>query len=104
MACQILRKRGIPDPLVWSRHTPFPVSPDKLSETLDIAGHPPYPEWKTLYGGMWGLAGEYGPNAKVFGRVTSLPRPYASTDERSFRLVRPLLEQEFPRPSVYEHP
>lgn len=103
----LLGRFGVEEPLSYELHMPFWVEKARALETFAVldehAAKGPF-HFRTLYGNMHALGGEWREDCKVFDLHTVPPWPVASTSDYSFtsgaigRHIRNL----FPRPSSLE--
>lgn len=94
------------DPLAWTLHIPMVVDrrllADILANTLATA-HRMVPEWRTMYGNIAGLVGEYADDVKVRRRTDPMPSgPFLSSHDAAIGWLVPILRRRFPTPSPYE--
>ena len=102
MAC--LQTLGIPDPISYELHIPFPVDKKLMRATLErfesVTPNNP-PQWRTLYGNLNNIGGTVAKDSKVMSQGV-LRMPYHSTTDVSWRFFRRRFMQMFPEPSRYE--
>jgi hypothetical protein len=103
-AAELLASYGMPDATAWTLHIPVVVERRRLAETVRLlSGSRLPPEWRTVYGNYWSVAGEQVPDVKVRRRSDPVPDgPFLSTSDGTLNLVRSLLARTFPTPSPYE--
>lgn len=94
------------DALSYELHTPFPCRKSQMRDTmLNVdAGLTP-PQWRTMYGNHWHTDPVKHPDVKLtkyHREIGTLPAPFASTNDVTFRWARPYLEALFPHPSRFE--
>jgi hypothetical protein len=109
---KFLREKGIEKPLDYSLHIPFVMNKKKLGPVLDLNL-----SWRNAYGNMYSIGGKevevtdgFSKDVKVYVRQgkpeglskNSLTDKFLSTQDNSFELMRPMLEEMFPDPSPYE--
>lgn len=103
------RERGL-DPktaLSYELHVPVAVDRKKMlaavRECLDWPGGAP-PQWRTVYGLMWGVAAEPAVDGKLMSaRSRRGSTAFLSSEDNTFRvLLRRELQDLFPDPSPYE--
>lgn len=100
-----LRSQGVKEPLSYELHIPVTVDRGRLLKVLEeaspVRGVPP--QWRTLYGNTWPIAGMQMADVKVKRGMKALPTPFVSSSDRSWRL--PLfdpLRARFSTPSRWE--
>jgi hypothetical protein len=75
---------------------------DIVSDMLAASGRV-LPEWRTMYGNIAGMLGEYADDVKVRRQTDAIPDgPFMSSHDSSVRWLVPLLRKRFPTPSPYE--
>lgn len=103
-AADLLASLGKRDLLAWTLHVPVVVRLEWLRLALRLIGtRRPIPEWRTVYGNLWGVAGEQAPDVKVRQRSDEFPMgPFLSTQDATLSAVAPRLARLFPNKSEYE--
>ena len=100
------KARGV-EPLSYELHVPVVVDRRKLlaavEECLAWPNEIP-PQWRSVYGMMWGVEAALATDGKVKNLRSVVPAgPFTSSEDTTFRgAVRPRLEELFPNPSPYE--
>lgn len=103
-----LRRQGIPEPLSYELHTPFPVDKAKMADALRRVGsfgHPHPPQWRTVYGNLHAVEAPQRPDCKIRAQALGdevLAGGLLSTTGSTFEWVRDELAARFPDPSPYE--
>lgn len=104
----VLLAAGYTDPLAYTLHVPMLMNRHVLRAALDLgaaAGRPQALSWRSVYGNLARLGGEWAPDVKVHGDDSPIPAgPWLSTSDTSFRYcsVGRRLRKLFPTPSRYE--
>lgn len=102
-----LNRYGIENPLDYELHVPFPVEKNKFKQILDKDGKQ---NWRSMYGNRFNVGGEKIVDVKVYGSGPLMKKSFdynqksdflSSLDE-SFDKIKPILENLFPNPTVYE--
>ena len=105
---KFLNKYGIENPLDYELHIPMVMNKYKLK---DIIREDEFALWRSLYGNMYNVKGEYTLDVKIYHEESSRPVSYnitedsiyVSTDDRSFSgLFSSTLKKSFPNKSIYE--
>jgi hypothetical protein len=98
---------NIKDPLSYELHVPMVMEKSKLSTLLGKK----YPMWRSFYGNKYSVGGSpmadvkvYSHNANSYRSVDHLTNEssFLSTDDESFKVLQPYLQELFPNPSRYE--
>lgn len=104
----LLAEGGNPAPLAYTLHKPLIMSRDGLQLTLNHglrarAGNEPL-SWRSLYGNLMRLGGEYEPDVKVHAHGPIPDGAWLSTSDASFKYHRigKLIRAALPVPSPYE--
>lgn len=100
----LLRARGIPDPLCYELHIPLVIDKATMTAALNLGGYK-----RTVYGNLLDEPSEQLPDdvklhpTPAYG-PTELPHlgRWLSTSDESLHRAEPLLARLFPTPSVYE--
>lgn len=87
---QRLRRLKVKDPLDYSIHVPFHLNKDKFDDIFDPTKRDLL--WRTIYGNVYKVGGEYTPDVKVYTRGSGRYKSYdwnedsifLSTDDYSF--------------------
>lgn len=104
----ILIEAGHSDPLAYTLHVPMVMNRDALAMTLEYGERhraaAPALSWRSLYGNLMRLGGEWQPDVKVHGAGPVPPGPWVSTTDTSFRYheVGRRLRHALCHPSPYE--
>lgn len=100
----VLIKEGFVDPLSYELHRPVLMERDKLAEVLEIGlEQETWPQWRTMYGNWWKVRANVAPDVKLRTSAQGIPTgPFVSTDDHTFRLLRPYLDAVFPSAGRYE--
>lgn len=104
-----LIKMGIPKPLNYELHIPFPVNKDKLKTVLSKTNNPNV-LWRSVYGNFHKVGGIQGRDVKVYAaQLKSMSYNYnedsvfLSTEDNSFNTVKAFLMDRLPEPSFVEY-
>lgn len=102
-----LRSQGIGQPVSYEIHTPVTMRGDMLEAVLaPHADAPVAPQWRTLYGNVYGIESTQVRDTKITRTVMKFDhdRPVLSTDDPTFRYcdVGRFIRGSFPKPSPYE--
>ena len=104
---RLLRELGHEAPLAYEPlHIPMRFNKRLLLETLRVGEQVPALHYRTLYGNLNAVGGEFHPNVKISDRK-ALPRDgwaFVSTNEKSFASgkVGQMIRRLLPDPSPYE--
>lgn len=107
-----LRQKGIKDPLDYALHIPFKMNKNKLKEILNFDV-----SWRIAYGNLYSVGGTevkikdgkskdvkvYKYDQGVHGSAkNTISDTYLSSNDDSFDILLPMLQELFPEPSKYE--
>jgi hypothetical protein len=103
----ITNQLRIKDPLSYELHVPMMMEKSKLATLLGKK----YPMWRSFYGNKYSVGGSFMSDVKVYSHNRQEHRSldylgnessFLSTDDESFKAVKPYLHELFPNPSKYE--
>lgn len=99
----VLNAHGFEEPLSYELHQPMKVDRGAMADLLNrfrlvTPGNPP--QWRTLYGNMFGIGGERQRDVK--SRQGPLKFPFHSTADASFENAHTALKDMFPRRCEFE--
>ncbi len=100
----VLQAHGIPEPLSYELHTPYPCNPNLMADTLTLMRHVTPnnpPQWRSLYRNLHGMGGKQHTDGKAY-KAGPIRYPYHSTEDRSWPYFAHQLAELFPTPSRYE--
>lgn len=94
---------GIKDPVSYELHIPMVFEKDKLLEVLDMISGDMGLQYRTIYGNLCDVGGEYTEDVKVYAKGDEIPEGrYLSSWDPAFETVRRHLHGVFPEPSIWE--
>lgn len=103
-----LLKAKIENPLDYDIHVPFNINKDQLSNIFNIKDTKML--WRSQYGNHYQIGGEEIKDVKIHTSNTFKIKSYqhsddsifVSTDEKSFKLIKNILDEKFTKPSRFE--
>jgi len=98
-----LEELGYESPWSFELHVPMMIRGRTMLRALDLGADVPGFNRRTAYGAVAGLRGRTITDVKIYRATDPVPDgPFLSTHDGTFRYMRPMLRQLFPKRGPYE--